>query len=84
MHAGEVMIAQVGAEKLFLGLYGDVVNTASRLEVMNKELGSKTLLSDAVVQELSTLYKDKLTSLGKKKVRGREEKIEVWTLCDVT
>ncbi len=80
LHAGPVVISQIGEEKLFLGLYGDTVNTAARLEQMNKEFGTNILLSAEVIKGLNQSWKTLLKPLGEKHVRGRDEKIQVYAL----
>lgn len=80
IHAGPVVISQIGEEKLFLGLYGDVVNIAARLEQMNKILGTTVLLSSEVVYGLNQGWKALLKPLGERSVRGRDEKIAVYAL----
>lgn len=80
LHAGTVIISQIGEEKLFLGLYGDVVNTASRIEQMNKELDTKVLVSEAVREWLSPQWLDRLHSVGTQKISGRQESLELYTL----
>ena len=80
LHAGKVIISQIGEEKLFLGLYGDVVNTASRLESMNKELGTKIIFSNDVKRRLSLERQACVKALGLKEIRGRDGKIKVFTL----
>ncbi|GJL84693.1 MAG: hypothetical protein DHS20C02_04680 [Micavibrio sp.] len=80
LHAGPVVISQIGEEKLFLGLYGDTVNTASRLEAMNKELKTKVLISGALKHWLSPKWTERLESKGLQEIRGREEMVEVYTL----
>lgn len=80
VHAGPVVIGQIGEEKLFLGLYGDVVNTAARLEQMNKALGTKVLLSRTIANELNTANQSLLTPKGIHEVRGKNEQIEVFAL----
>lgn len=80
IHAGPVVLSQIGEEKLFIGLYGDVVNTAARLEQMNKELGTNILISSEVVQGLNQSWKALLKPLGDKEVRGRDEKVNVFAL----
>ncbi len=82
IHAGTVVISQIGEEKLFLGLYGDVVNTAARLEQMNKALDTHILLSAEVVQSLNQSWKALLKPMGEQEVRGRDEKVKVFTLYD--
>lgn len=78
VHAGTVMISQIGEEKLFLGLYGDVVNTAARLEQLNKTTKTRALISGAVVKELHSSLYPYIKPLGKTSIRGKEEKIEVF------
>jgi len=80
IHAGTIVIGQIGEEKLFLGLYGDVVNTAARLEQMNKETGTKILISGIVSDKLPLPQQEQLQSLGQKEIRGKEEKIDVYTV----
>ncbi|HBR68414.1 MAG TPA: adenylate/guanylate cyclase domain-containing protein [Rhodospirillaceae bacterium] len=80
LHAGPVVIAQVGEEKLFLGLYGDTVNTASRLESLNKQLGTKVLVSGAVSQWISPKWTSRLEPKGLFEIQGRREMVDVYTL----
>lgn len=80
LHAGPVVISQIGEEKLFLGLYGDTVNTAARLEQMNKSLETHVLISQQVVERLDPQWISKLDPLGPKAVPGRKEPIETYAL----
>jgi class 3 adenylate cyclase len=80
IHAGTVVVSQIGEEKIFLGLYGDVVNTAARLEQLNKELKTRVLISDTIAYTLNSENMAILKSLGEKKIRGREEKVNVYTI----
>lgn len=80
LHAGPVVIAQIGEEKLFLGLYGDTVNTASRLESLNKQLGTKVLISGALSQWISPKWTSRLEPKGLFEIQGRREMVDVYTL----
>jgi adenylate cyclase len=80
IHAGKIVIGQIGEEKLFLGVYGDVVNVAARLEQINKKLGTKVLLSEKFSEYLSQGSKEFLTPMGKQEIPGRREKIHIFTL----
>ncbi|HEY8189920.1 MAG TPA: adenylate/guanylate cyclase domain-containing protein, partial [Micavibrio sp.] len=53
IHAGIIAIGQIGEEKLFLGVYGDVVNTAARLEQMNKDFNTRVTVSSEVYKALA-------------------------------
>ena len=80
IHAGKVIISQVGEEKLFLALYGDTVNTAGRLEQMNKELNTKVLVSGELMANMSKHCQNLLQSLGMKILKGKDDSIEIFTL----
>jgi adenylate cyclase len=80
VHAGSVVISQIGEEKLFLGVYGDVVNTASRIEQMNKEMGTRILISKAVKQYVGLALQKRIKPIGMTEVRGREESVEVFAV----
>ena len=80
VHSGPVVISQIGEEKLFLGLYGDTVNTAARLEQMNKELGTKILVSEPVIVNAGQTWKTILKPLGEKEIRGRQGHVRVYTI----
>lgn len=80
IHAGNVVISQIGEEKLFLGVYGDVVNTASRIEQLNKDMGTRILFSRAVRQYMSKHTQKRTKSLGPVEIRGRDEPVEIFTL----
>lgn len=46
LHAGKVLLGDVGAESHFeYRAVGDIVNTASRLQALNKRLGTRALVS---------------------------------------
>lgn len=50
LESGEVLLGNIGAEQRFgYRAIGDIVNTASRLQGLNRLLGTRVLLSDATV-----------------------------------
>jgi adenylate cyclase len=56
LHAGEIFLGNVGAGGRFaFRLVGDIVNTASRIESLNKALGTRLLATEAVVAEVDGL-----------------------------
>ncbi|USG62210.1 adenylate/guanylate cyclase domain-containing protein [Sneathiella marina] len=62
--------------------YGDVVNVASRLEAMNKELGT-TILASGTTSNLASNLEDAgvvFTSKGEKAVRGKINTIDVYEI----
>jgi adenylate cyclase len=87
LHYGHVMLGDVGSERLMtFTVVGDTVNVASRLQSLSKELGTRLVASEALVnavkdemrQEGSLL--DGLKFVGAKHLRGRENETVVYAL----
>lgn len=54
MHCGQILLGHIGAMDFYeYTPMGDIVNTASRIEGLNKFLGTTVLVSDEVFHELS-------------------------------
>lgn len=83
VHAGPIVMSQIGEEKLFLGIYGDVVNTAARLEQLNKELNTQVLFSQEALKYIPPNRYNELDKQGAHSVKGKEEKIEVFSLREL-
>jgi len=79
LHEGEVTYGNVGtAERLDFTAIGPVVNEATRLEALCKELGRNLLISDSFVRAAPAL-RPQLRSLGLHRLRGVREPREVFT-----
>jgi adenylate cyclase len=75
LNAGFVMVGNVGGSGRFVySVVGDCANTASRLESLNKQLGTRILASDAVTGELTGLL---LRPLGRFLVVGRTQPLGI-------
>lgn len=75
LHAGEIRLGVVGASPLYqFRAVGDAVNTASRLEGLNKLLGTRVLASADMVRGLHGLW---LRPLGSFRLAGKQAAIDV-------
>jgi class 3 adenylate cyclase len=82
LHAGEVVAGPVGSavHKEYKAT-GDVVNVASRIEGLNKELGSRVLASAAVWARLPEEERPPAEALGALPIRGRREPVVLYRLA---
>ncbi len=79
LYEGEVTYGNVGtAERLDFTAVGPVINEATRLEALCKELGRNLLIFDSFVRAAPTL-RLQLRSLGLHRLRGVREPREVFT-----
>ena len=79
LHVGDVTFGNVGTEdRLDFTVIGPAVNRAARLEGMTKALGVKVCAS-AEFHEVCTVP---MKSLGKHRLRGVPEPVEIFTLPD--
>lgn len=81
IHVGHVIVGEMGyAKAVSVTAIGDPVNTASRLEAINKEFGSQLVISRKVAERAGVTL-----SGGRREIvsiRGREEPLEVYVFDD--
>jgi len=79
INTGEAVFGNLGAgRKVEFTVLGDTVNVASRLEAMNKEFGTRIILSENTEAALGPGCETRL--LAEVAIRGREQKMKVYEL----
>ena len=82
IHTGGVLAGSIGSpERLTYSMVGDVVNTASRLQGLNKTFGTDILISDATKKRLPE-NRFEVVSLGEHPIKGKRERIEIFKVIE--
>ena len=80
LNSGLFIAGNVGsARRLEYSVYGDTVNTASRIEGMTKTTRQSVLIADSTRQALLRPPSD-LVHVGEFDVRGKQSSIRLWTI----
>ena len=80
INTGDVIAGNVGAgSRLTYTVYGDAVNSAARLEQLNKKYGTTTIISDSTVSLLRGEYP--IEEIGEVSIRGKRESLRIFTLA---
>lgn len=85
LHYGEVVLGDIGLNRLEFAVIGTTVNAASRLEALTRELGCAIVASDALVQRARTEAGHSsedfaaLVERPAQSIRGLEQPVGIWT-----
>ncbi len=78
LHYGDIFLGNIGGGDHYQhSVMGDIVNTASRIEGLNKHLGTRVLVSDEVIDRLGGLLS---RELGSFRLKGKTSAIVVHEL----
>jgi adenylate cyclase len=80
LHVGKVTTGEIGVIKKDIIFTGDVLNTTARIQGLCNNYKVDVLLSGELAKALSLPASLRLVPLGEKELRGREEKIALFTV----
>jgi len=69
IHGGSVVVSEQGDTKRSIGIYGDTINVAARMEDAAKAHGVACVISDVVAQALDRRT-DRLLPIGTEAIEG--------------
>jgi len=84
LHYGQVVLGDIGLNRLEFAVIGTTVNVASRLESLTREFGCSLVASDDLVQRAraetasSNIALMPLVAKPALKVRGLEQPVDIW------
>jgi adenylate cyclase len=79
-HVGKVTTGEIGIIKKDIIFTGDVLNTTARIEALCNPYNVDILISGQLMKKLQPDSHFNLKSLGEHELRGRDEKIELFTI----
>jgi len=79
-HYGKVTTGEIGVIKKDIIFTGDVLNTTARIQGLCNTYNVDILISGDLVKKLDLNSQFQIKTLGENELRGRDEKIELFTI----
>jgi adenylate cyclase len=76
IHGGDVIVSEQGDTKRSIGIYGDAINIAARMEEVARTHNVRCIVSEAVVTALAS--RERLCEIGVETVKGISNSIRVY------
>jgi adenylate cyclase len=89
LHYGQVVLGDIGLNRLEFAVIGTTVNAASRLEALTREFGCAIVVSDALVRQAQAESNHSsadfalLVEQPAQVIRGLEQPVGIWTCANV-
>jgi adenylate cyclase len=89
LHYGQVVLGDIGLNRLEFAVIGTTVNAASRLEALTREFGCAIVVSDALVRQARSESNHSsadfalLVEQPAQIIRGLEQPVGIWTCANV-
>lgn len=80
LHGGTVTATEIGSIKRDIAYYGDVLNTASRLQSLCNTYNESLLVSGYMLEQLNIENKFDKTYLGDIPLKGKKEKVRIFAI----
>ena len=80
LHAGLVVVGEMGDLKREIAFLGDTLNTAARIAEVSKDARHPCLISDELLRRLELPSEFAVENLGRSQLRGREQSITLFGL----
>ena len=79
-HSGKVITGEIGVIKKEIIFTGDVLNTTARIQSLCNGYGVDLLISGDLIRQLNLQPPFEMKAMGKNELRGRGEKIDLFTI----
>lgn len=83
LHLGKVTTGEIGVVKKDIMFTGDVLNTTARIQGLCNSYHVDILISDYLMKNLDLPSQFQIKSLGENELRGRDEKIGLFTILQL-